>query len=59
MEKEYLGDGVYAVDDGFQIILTVDGGTSTPKETIYLDVDVIRDLEIYIRRWKDQKEIEK
>lgn len=47
--KQYLGDGVYAAFDGFQIVLTVEDGISE-KARIYLDPNVWLSLEAYVKR---------
>jgi hypothetical protein len=48
IEKEYLGDGVYADYDGFHIILTTENGMETTNE-ILLDPRVCISLQNYIR----------
>lgn len=47
-DKTYLGDGVYASNDGFHIILKTDGASP-----IYLDGEVITSLLRYIERIKN------
>jgi len=42
MEKRYLGDGVYAAFDGYQIILTLDEQEN--ESCICLDSDVMHEL---------------
>lgn len=43
MKKTYLGDSVYAVDDGMHIVLTTENGFG-PTNTILLDSQVINAL---------------
>jgi len=45
--KKYLGDGVYAENDGFGIILTTENGIETLK-SIYLEPSVYRELIRYV-----------
>jgi len=45
--KSYLGDGVYADFDGYQIVLKTDGNT------IYLEPAVIEALERYVKKLKE------
>lgn len=51
LQQRYLGDGVYADYDGFQVILTVDDFDSMPchTHTIYLEPDVLSNLAEYMR----------
>ena len=46
-EKRYLGDGVYAEYDGYQIKLTAENGLRV-TDTIYLDPNVMEEIVIYI-----------
>lgn len=39
-EKRYLGDGVYAEYNGFQIVLIVDDDGYNPPKKIYLEDSV-------------------
>lgn len=48
-EKVYLGDGVYAQNDGFGIILTTENGICATN-TIYLEPDLITKLYDYIQK---------
>ena len=41
-EKTYLGDAVYAEHDGYQIVLTTEGGYD--NQTIYLETSVLKAL---------------
>lgn len=50
--QEYLGDGVYAHFDGYQIWL----GLSAGKKTIALEPDVLNALMAYVRRVFPQRE---
>lgn len=47
--KDYLGDGVYASDDGYHIILETSNGVSTTNQ-IYLESNVIQSLINFIAR---------
>jgi hypothetical protein len=49
--KAYLGDGVYAEDDGFALILTTENGISV-QNTITLEPQVIEALEQYCKKMK-------
>ena len=49
--KEYLGDGVYARDDGYVnglIILTTEDGVRVTN-IIYLEPQVIANLQVYLK----------
>jgi len=49
MKKEYLGDSVYVeVEDGMLKLTTENGLPSDPSNTIYLDWEVWRALEVYV-----------
>jgi len=49
MAKQYLGDSVYADNDGFNVILTTENGLPTdPSNTIALEPDVIKSLNNYV-----------
>lgn len=55
--KQYLGDGVYADYDGYAVVLTT--GTDVLEEAdskIYLEPDIIRQLEEYVQRLRHQLE---
>lgn len=47
IEGTYLGDGVYATDDGYMIALTV--GRGDRRETVYLEPAVLAALNSYAR----------
>lgn len=47
--KDYLGDGVYAAYDGYQIVLTAEDGIMA-TDTIYIDPHVETALKCYIDR---------
>lgn len=50
MEQEtYIGDGVYAAFDGYQIKLTTQ--REFGKDEIYLDPNVFRSLKEQAKRW--------
>lgn len=46
-EKLYIGDGVYAADDGYHIVLTTENGLGI-QNTVYLDSSVLQSLMNYI-----------
>lgn len=46
--KHYLGDGVYATNDGYMIALTADAGSDIER-TIWLDPSVFTALVNYAR----------
>lgn len=48
--KQYLGDSVYATNDGNSITLTTENGLGGPSNTIYLEDFVIEALLAYLRR---------
>lgn len=53
--KDYLGDGVYASDDGYHIILTTENGISTTN-TIAIEDHVWNALMRYANRvWPTEK----
>lgn len=50
---DYLGDAVYATDDGYGLRLTTDHHEPAHAgNVIVLDPEVIAALERYIARWK-------
>lgn len=51
--KEYLGDGVYADFDGYNLRLTTEDGEKI-SNIIYLEPDVYSSLEDYVKRLKDK-----
>jgi hypothetical protein len=50
-KKKYLGDGVYADFDGYQIKLTAENGISA-TDTIYLEPAVLAALNKYVESLK-------
>ena len=51
MNKEYLGDSVYASFDGYHIILTTENGLpDDPSNQIALEPSVLRKLNDYNKR---------
>ena len=50
--KEYLGDGVYVDYDGCNIVLTTENGFMVTN-TIYFEVDFIKELSNYLERIKN------
>lgn len=57
MEKEYLGDSVYARVSRGMIELTTDNGMG-PSNIIYLDVEVLEALIRFYEKAKNQKKEE-
>lgn len=51
IEKEYLGDSVYAAFDGFGIVLTTENGLG-PSNRIVLEPEVMHELYRYVERLK-------
>lgn len=49
--KAYLGDGLYADYDGYQIVLTAENGLCT-THTVYLDPSVYQALIRYVDAMK-------
>lgn len=49
IKKEYIGDGVYANFDGFNIVLTAENGICA-TDTIYLEPSVLEALNRYAKR---------
>lgn len=49
IDKQYLGDAVYAHFDGFHIVLTTEDGMSVTNQ-ICLDPDVSKAAELYIKK---------
>lgn len=47
--KDYIGDGVYAAFDGFNIILTTENGVET-RDTIYIEPEVLAALNRFNER---------
>jgi len=52
MVKEYLGDGVYADDDGFHVVLTTEDGIGVSNR-IYLDPVVLQNLLRYAEHFRN------
>ena len=49
MSKEYIGDGVYADFDGYQIVLTAENGIEV-LNTIYLEPSAWESLKDYVEK---------
>lgn len=47
VQKRYIGDSVYAEDDGFSLVLTTENGYG-PTNTIVLEPEIIAALGEYI-----------
>ena len=56
LNKEYIGDSVYAYDDEYGIVLTTENGMGA-SNTIYLEEAFIPKLEEYIGRWKEVRKL--
>ena len=56
IKPTYLGDGVYAEDEGHQIKLMANSHTN-PSDVIYLDPKVMRALVDYQTRMDNRKEV--
>jgi hypothetical protein len=55
MDKDYLGDSVYAQHDGYHIILTTENGyPDDPRNQIALEPNVLAALTRYVERIKAQ-----
>lgn len=52
--KVYLGDGLYARDDGYHIWLTAENGISVQHE-VALDPDVLRVFMSFVERTRNLK----
>jgi len=52
--KDYLGDSVYADFDGFHVVLTTENGYG-PSNTIALEPNVLKALDIYLKRLKEAR----
>ena len=48
--KVYLGDSVYARFEEHSVVLTTENGLPTdPSNTIYLELEVLNALEVFLR----------
>lgn len=47
LEKRYLGDGLYADYDGFQIVLTAENGIEA-TDRVCLEPEVLSAFEVYV-----------
>ena len=57
LNKQYLGDSVYAEHDGFSIILTTENDDGPPSHTIYLEPEVYKALVMYHdKMWRGPKD---
>lgn len=52
--KEYLGDGLYADFDGFQITLSAENGI-TATDTVYLEPHVLQNFLEYVEKLKTKE----
>ena len=52
--KEYLGDGVYVEDSGFDYILTTENGIEA-SNTIVVDVQIVKVLNKFIEQRESTK----
>ena len=55
-KKEYIGDGVYVLFDGYGLRLTTENGVETTN-TIYLEPSVYRSLAEFVFRLSAKSEI--
>lgn len=53
MRKTYLGDGLYATFDGYELVLKANSDES-PTDTVYLDPRVTDELLEFIRRCRGE-----
>lgn len=51
-KKTYLGDGLYASDDGFQICLSAEDGTGIPRNEVFLEPEVLQNFFHFIEETK-------
>jgi hypothetical protein len=54
--KDYIGDGVYATFDGFNIVLTTENGIETTN-TICLEPEVLRALNRFNERAREKAKL--
>jgi hypothetical protein len=52
-EMVYLGDSVYAENDGYHIILTTRNDNGPPSNIIYLEPQVCAELRKYIQEFEN------
>lgn len=53
--EEYLGDGLYADFDGFQICLAAnDRAKGSPTDKVYLESKVIKSFLVYIKTLQEK-----
>jgi hypothetical protein len=50
MNKQCLGDSVYVEVESNMLKLTTERGDDIASNTIYLELEVFRALEVYVRR---------
>lgn len=59
MEKDYMGDSVYASFDGYHIILTTENGLPTdPSNRIAIEPQVLESINCYARRIAQLREVQ-
>jgi len=51
----YLGDGVYAIFDGYGVWLHANDHLN-PTDRIYLEPEVLKALNRFVEQWKTQEE---
>lgn len=55
LEPTHLGDGAYASDDGFGIIITAnDYRPANASDIIYIDAPAIENLKRFIKQWEQE-----
>jgi hypothetical protein len=54
--EEYLGDGLYADFDGYQILLSANGRVGEPESTdsVALEPGVVHCFETYVKRLREK-----
>lgn len=53
-KPEYLGDGLYASFDGYQVVLMANSPTA-PTDMVYLDPGVLHAFQEYIKHLQDDE----
>ena len=54
-KAQYLGDGLYVRNDGYQIVLMANSKTN-PTDTVYLDGHTLDQFLKYIKQLQDKRE---
>jgi len=53
LKQEYLGDGVYAIFDGFGIELRANDHIY-PSDKIYIEPSVLENLNMLDKKWREE-----